>query len=150
MQTIKTLLVVLALGVLTATSFGVSKAAALEPDTNLCGGSYARVGTVPVLDKNGNKGGVIKVYWSEKQGKNCAVNEATGALYGVEKRMLVKMCIDTCGRDARKTKDVGDYLYFAGPVYLLARSQCITVKGEIEKPGGAENFYKASERGWCN
>lgn len=150
MKIIKTLLAATMLAVVSATGFISPQAHALSDGGNLCGSGYKQVGTVPMKDKGGKKGGELKVYWSDKQKQNCAVTKASQDTHE-KKHMVVRICFDRCNRDNPQAADEGRYYEYAGPVYMYAPGTCIEVKGEIAKPNGPANDpYNGGDRGWCN
>lgn len=111
--------------------FGVIAPPAKAAAAGECGASYKRIGSFPVTDVETDKrGGTVEVYWSEREGKNCAINRAHKN--ASKENPLYRNVAIRVARDANSTKgwdqDPGTWKYYAGPVYTEnARNKCIDI-----------------------
>ncbi|AWS44251.1 hypothetical protein [Streptosporangium sp. 'caverna'] len=95
--------------------------------TGPCGSGYSQVGSYPI-PKTGPQKGTLKVYYSSRSGKNCALAYGYGATYGKATYKSVTIGL-TAG--TRAEHDYGNYKLYAGPIYLAAAHKCIEVSGFI-------------------
>jgi hypothetical protein len=118
---------------------------------NRCGKSYRLLDSIDVVDEKGKKGGEMEVYWSESLGKKCVVTQSTGKIRGVEKYMAAVICLKRCNGENPTVVDYQLYSFYAGPVSLPARGQCIEANAKIHKPNKPPTeYYFAEKRGWCD
>ncbi|GLW05535.1 spore-associated protein A [Microtetraspora sp. NBRC 13810] len=107
----------------------VAFAAAPADATGPCGSGYAEVKSYNIPAK-GPKKGVLRVYYSSRTGKNCALAYGYGSTYGKATYKSVTISV-TDGTQA--DHDYGNFKKYAGPVYVSARHKCISLSGWIEK-----------------
>ncbi|SRR5579884_384239 len=83
--------------------------------------------------------GELDVYYDSSTGKNCAITQSGNQSWGVRKSMTVFLSI--CQQAGPgwgcnpSVFDSGNYSYYAGPVSLSARGQCIEATGSIQWNG---------------
>lgn len=88
------------------------------------------------ITSNGTAIGELDVYYDSSTGKNCAITQAGGPSWGIKKEMTVSLAIchktgPSWNCDPGVNVDPGNYYYYAGPVSLGARGQCIMAEGGI-------------------
>ncbi|GAA3680805.1 hypothetical protein GCM10022224_051250 [Nonomuraea antimicrobica] len=118
-----------AVGVAMLATLFVSAAATPASAAGPCGSGYNLVGTYSI-SLHGMKYGTLEVRWNGSTGKNCALAYGTGSNYG--RSALKSARIKVAGADNWADSEVGTYKYYAGPVYVAARGECITVFGSIK------------------
>ena len=120
--------------------------------SNLCGSGYRKVrdGNVPVVTQNGTRHGVIKVYYSRSEKRNCAVLFKEGSNYGKAQPTNLYIAIGDEFASAPESHDFGNYKYYAGPVYTpRGRSTAgteVTVSGNF--PVKFQEYAQAHKKGW--
>ncbi|MER6948152.1 spore-associated protein A [Nonomuraea sp. NPDC000554] len=87
-----------------------------------CGAGYVKAGDYQIGSL-----GSLEVYYNSAKGKNCAITRATKPRSGFK-----QVAIGLAGK-VWSDVDEGTYTYYAGPVYVSARGQCIDVRGYIGK-----------------
>ena len=113
-------------------------------------GPCASLGSLIISDPikdGGTTLGELDVYYNGSTGYNCAYTKSGGPTWGVSKRMEVWLfsCAETTPGNFCTHKsldfDLGQYSYYAGPVYVSARGHCIQAMGGIEWGGTPNNGY---------
>ena len=105
----------------TATASSVAKAAsAPAPYNGACGTGYRVVNSAPV-----GSVGMAYLTWNGTTGMNCVVEirNVSGA--------PIHMSLGIASDDIRNNNDVGDFRFYAGPLYEGARHRCINWWGDI-------------------
>ncbi|WP_331725284.1 hypothetical protein [Streptomyces zaomyceticus] len=102
-----------------------------------CGSSYSKVGSYPLRADWQYNTGSIDVYYSSSTGKNCAITRPGTALAGKARHVWV--CIEQTkgyGRDCDGLGYGENFRYYAGPVSVYGKGQCINVTGGFTRPDG--------------
>ncbi|MFE7779333.1 hypothetical protein ACFU5O_36835 [Streptomyces sp. NPDC057445] len=123
--------------------------AASAATSGSCGSGYTKVGSYPVTRSWEGTAGYIDVYYSRATGKNCAITRRISSLAG--KAGGIWVCIDQSEGNARDC-DGGNrnYRYYAGPVFVPGRGQCIDVHGGLNRrPGDNAPFTGGAQRRHC-
>jgi hypothetical protein len=125
-----------------------STASAAAP-VGSCGSSYGKVGSYKVTRSWEGTAGYIDVYYSRSTGKNCAITRPISSLAG--KAGNIWVCIEQDKGYARDCDGVTkNYRYYAGPVYVSGRGQCINVSGGLNrKPGDNQPFNGGAQKVHC-
>jgi hypothetical protein len=114
-----------------------------------CGSGYSYIHGHPMTNASGTRTGTLEIYYKSSNGYNCAIARCYGGTCGVEMWRGVHIKRDSqntppCdGTDIRC--DVGRFRYYAGPVYVYARSTCIDAYGWFD---GANKFGNSWGRGF--
>lgn len=124
------------------TAVVVGPTAALAADVNpysasaLCGSGY---GVVDYFKDDGRA--YIYLLYNSSSGKNCVVSMK-------QKQLGSKTHVSAVLQTHETVKvDSGNYSYYAGPVYLSARGECVSFGGEVTV-NGELNVY-SSPFGYC-
>lgn len=98
-----------------------------------CGSGYTVVDHADVSDL-----GTVFLTWSEATGENCVVT--VRATPGAAVPMVA--FVEQTANPSVGEKDSGQYTTYAGPVYVAARSACVTW-------GGTITTYSTESQGHC-
>lgn len=106
-----------------------------------CGSGYSYVDSYPLMDSWGEKSSTIKLYlyYNGSTGKNCAYTSTT-EWTDISKYMFVTLSSSSDGPYG----DNGYYRYYAGPVYVSARHECVSLSGGLDLPGLDGEKYRVS------
>jgi hypothetical protein len=85
-----------------------------------CGSGYTQVDSYAI-----GSAGTLELYYNSSSGKNCAIARDSSPGSGYKAVYI--------GLENKPWADVDDgtFTYYAGPVYVSARGQCIDVRGDI-------------------
>lgn len=141
----RTLASALALSLLTA-SAAVVQAHPAAAATGSCPGT--QIASYPVTYET-LRMGTIYLYWDASTGENCAENVAYGSFYGRSGKDM-SVSLSACAYDAQGDcqtvgtvhYDNGEYLYYAGPVFVSAEHLCVVVYGQID-----DSYYGLGDGG---
>lgn len=150
----------------------VAKAATLSPNATSSATQCSSLGHLIEVDPvmaNGTQIGEVDTYWNNSTGYNCAILTTTGPAWGKASAidvMIVLCQLSTASvgsgcygnvydadpssfRISPQPADLGSYHYYAGPVGISARKQCIYVEGVIVWQG--QKYYGRTRdlRGHC-
>lgn len=126
---------------------------------SVCGAGYKLVGVTPLKSQGPQyplPGGEIEVFYNAAKGENCVILQSLGAWYGLKKHMSVFGCVLNSARTdcvTAVTSDVGEFKYYAGPIYFHAPHRCIDVEGLIDDPkypSNLKNAYANYVNGYCD
>ncbi|MFB6984610.1 hypothetical protein ACNPQN_32705 [Streptomyces sp. NPDC056297] len=114
-----------------------------------CGSGYGKLGSYSVTRSGQGTAGHIDVYYSVASGKNCAITRPVSSLSG--KAGHIWVCIEQTKGSVRDCDGVtSNYRYFAGPVYVSGRGQCINVSGGLNRrPGDNQPFNGGAQKVHC-
>ncbi|MEV3927702.1 hypothetical protein [Actinomadura coerulea] len=128
---IRRTLATLACSVLASTGLVVNTtpASASSP----CGSAYSLIDVYALKNSAGTRKGTLELYYSSSSRKNCVLTYGYGAWANTKNFKLAG--IARYGQTF--ISDRGDYVYYAGPVYLYAPGSCISVVGYVDDATGA-------------
>ncbi|TXS38371.1 spore-associated protein A [Streptomyces sp. OR43] len=119
----------------TAAMLVLAPSASAASPSAACGSGYSRVGHYSVDPIYGSgAAGYLDIYYSSGTGKNCAVVYPTSENQGETTEMWVHI---SKANGTSADYDLGDYTYYAGPVYVSAPGDCIDAQGSLSFPGSA-------------
>ncbi|SBT39610.1 hypothetical protein [Micromonospora auratinigra] len=128
-------LLVLAL-VSTGVTLGVGAQSAQAAD---CSGNL--INRTLAKTSSGVTVGELVVYYNSSTGKNCARFNHLGPAYGVKSTTYVWLTVcasgtapDVC-RNGEVDDSIGDFAYYAGPVYVYAPNNCVRATGNLMYQG---------------
>jgi hypothetical protein len=103
-----------------------------------CGSGYAFLDSYPIkgLD-SGRTGGYVSLYYSGSTGKNCAIAMPISSWSGLVSHLDVQLSTASYPGYVDDGLDA-NYHYYAGPIYIPARGQCVDVGGYFQY--GGERF----------
>jgi hypothetical protein len=103
--------------------------------TASCGSGYDFLQSYAIkgLD-SGATGGYVSVYYNNSTGKNCAIAKPISAWAGKVSNLDVQLDTATYPGFVDDGLDA-NYHYYAGPIYISARGQCIDVGGYFAYAG---------------
>ena len=113
--------------------------------TNRCGSGYGRIDSEN-LNALGPNYGVVYLFYNGANGYNCVFTEKLVAR-GVSTYTTAVLCRASDGGCVSDppTGGNGYYRHYAGPIYLYARSTCVSWGGRVTNTNGT---YDAFRSGW--
>ncbi|MFJ5026159.1 spore-associated protein A [Streptomyces goshikiensis] len=93
-----------------------------------CGSGYNVKDWEDVYSRNGSLSATIYLTYSSATGKNCVVTIKNGAT-----TYSVGAFIERDGAPDSWVSDYGNYMKYAGPVYVYARGSCVSWGGAYEQ-----------------
>ncbi|WP_128428797.1 hypothetical protein [Streptomyces cyaneus] len=85
------------------------------------------------VNSGGKTYGTLRLYWDSSSGKNCAVMVKNNSLIPGTRYIYVQVQNISTGEQHR---DGQDYSWYAGPVDVPGRGDCVWASGSIEGYGG--------------
>lgn len=111
----------------------------IQAAPNRCGSGYGRVDSEN-LNALGPNFGTVYLYYNRTNGNNCVFTEKAVAR-GTRTSVTALLCR---GSDGQCVSDSGNYLSYAGPVYLFARGQCVRWGGSVTNTDGRRDSFTSA------
>ncbi|GII52555.1 hypothetical protein Pth03_09440 [Planotetraspora thailandica] len=103
-----------------------------------CGSGYTFLDSYAIRGLNsGRTGGYVSLYWSNATGKNCAIATPISSWSGLVNHLDVQLTTPSYPGFVDDGLDA-NYHYYAGPIYISARGECVDVGGYFDY--GGERF----------